>query len=164
MSIQSECTAPAAGSGTSPKLLRLLRKRLRQLARVTIVLALGLAVAATALAVWWLTSLNRLPDIGDPFDVAEFGAFRISDEQNAMTLVRRAAKKFTPITLNVGLGDPRLRDWFEVNRPLVDLFIQAAERADGIYGPEEVNNWRHYPVESNSGAAMLINMTYLALG
>ena len=162
MPTPAEC--PAAVSSPSSKTLQLLRKRLRQLGRVLLVVTIGLAVAAGALAIWWLNSLNGLPDIGDPFDVAEFRAFRIPDEQNAMTLVRRAAKKFTPITLNVGLGDPRLRDWFEVNRPLVDLFIQAAERADGISGPEEVNNWRHYPVESNSGATMLINMTYLALG
>src|SRR5689334_12147 len=75
MPIPSECPTPAAVSGTSPKLLRLLRKRLRQLARVTLVLAIGLALAATVLGIWWLTSLNRLPDIGDPFDVAEFRAF-----------------------------------------------------------------------------------------
>jgi hypothetical protein len=125
---------------------------------------MGLAVAASSFAIWWLNSLNGLPDIGDPFDVAEFRAFRISDEQNAITLVRRAAKKFTPMPLNVGLGDPRLHDWFEANRPLVDLFIQAAERADGISGPEEVDDWRYYPIESNSGATMLINRVLGGLG
>jgi preprotein translocase subunit SecG len=66
---ESPAPAPAAVNGTSQKLLQLLRKRLRQLARVTFVLAIGLALAATALAIWWLTSLNGLPDIGEPFDV-----------------------------------------------------------------------------------------------
>src|SRR5262245_22187183 len=89
MPIQSECPAPAAGRGPSPKLLRLLRKRLRQLARVTLALAIGLALAATALGVWWLNSLNGLPDIGDPFDVAEFRAFSVPDELNAFTFKRR---------------------------------------------------------------------------
>jgi hypothetical protein len=84
-------------SGTSPKLLQLLRKRLRQLLRVVVVLAACVAVAATALAIWWLNSLNGLPDIGDPFDVAAFRAFRLPDEQNAFTYLRRASEKLTPI-------------------------------------------------------------------
>ena len=84
--------SPAAVSGTSQKMLQLLRKRLRQLLRVTLVLAICLAVAATALAIWWLTSLNGLPDIGDPFDVAAFRAFSIPDDQNAFTFLRRATK------------------------------------------------------------------------
>jgi hypothetical protein len=66
-------------------MIQLLRKRLRQLARVTVVLAIGLAVAAAALAIWWSTSLNGLPDIGDPFDVAAFRAFSVPDDQNAFT-------------------------------------------------------------------------------
>ena len=82
-----------AVSGTSQKLLQLLRKRLRQLLRVTFVLAICLALAATAFAIWWLTSLNGLPDIGDPFDVAAFRAFSVPDDQNAFTFLRRASEK-----------------------------------------------------------------------
>jgi hypothetical protein len=151
--------SPAAVRGASSKILQLLRKRLRQLRRVMLVLTICLAVAATALAIRWLTSLNGLPDIGDPFDVAEFQAFRIPDERNAFTLVRRANQKFTPMPLNLNVGDPRLHDWFEANRPLVDLFIQAAECADGISGPEDVDNWRYYPIQSNWGGT-LFAMTY----
>ena len=88
--------APAV-SRTSSKLGQLLRKRLRLLARATLVLAVGLAVAATGLAIWWLTSLNGLPDIGDPFDVAAFRAFRIPDEQNAFVFFRRANEKLSPL-------------------------------------------------------------------
>src|SRR5438270_10384450 len=88
--------ATPAASGTSPKTLQLLRKRLRQLLRITLVLASCLAIGATALAIWWLTSLNGLPDIGDPFDVAAFRALRIPDEQNAFVFLRRADQKLTP--------------------------------------------------------------------
>ena len=95
MPTQSE--SPAAVRGTSSKTLQLLRKRLRQLARVTFVLAIGLPMAATALAIWWLTSLNGLPDIGEPFDVAAFRAFSIPDDQNAFAFVRRANEKLTPV-------------------------------------------------------------------
>ncbi len=84
-------------SGASQKLLQLLRKRLRQLLRVALVLATCLAVAAAAFAIWWLTSLNGLPDIGDPFDVAAFRAFSVPDDQNAFTFLRRAQEKLTPI-------------------------------------------------------------------
>ena len=162
MPTPAEC--PAAVSGPSSKTLQLLRKRLRQLGRVLLVVTIGLAVAAGALAIWWLNSLNGLPDIGDPFDVAEFRAFRIPDEQNAFTLVRRATQKLTPVPLALPLGDPRLHDWFEANRPLVDLFIQAAECADGISGPEDVDDRRYYPIESHTGTSQLISMTNIEGG
>ena len=55
-------------------------------------------------------------------------------------------QKSTPMPLNLTVDDPRLHDWFEANRPLVDLFIQAAERADGISGPEDVDDRRYYPI------------------
>ena len=103
---ESPAPAPAAVSGTSPKMLQLLRKRLRQLLRVMLVLAICLAVAAAALAIWWLNSLNGLPDIGDPFDVAAFRAFSIPDDQNAFTFLRRAYEKLTPMP---GMGRERGR-------------------------------------------------------
>jgi preprotein translocase subunit SecG len=118
---ESPAPAPAAVSGASQKLLQLIRKRLRQLARVTFVLAIGLALAATALAIWWLTSLNGLPDIGEPFDVAAFRAFSIPDDQNAFTFLRRADEGPTPMpggTRAAGVSgvvswsqaDPKLRE------------------------------------------------------
>ena len=75
MLAQDESPAPGAVSGTSRKLLRLLRKRLRQLLRATLVLAIGLAFLAGALEIWRGVSLLLLPDIGDPFDVAAFARF-----------------------------------------------------------------------------------------
>jgi hypothetical protein len=77
--------SPVAVNGKPSKAVHLLRKRLRQLLRVVVVLAAGVAVAATALAIWWLNSLNGLPDIGDPFDVA---AFRADDELTSVRRVR----------------------------------------------------------------------------
>jgi hypothetical protein len=91
-SVPAPAVAPATAelSGTPHKLRQLLGKRLRQLARVTFVLATCLALAATALTIWWLTSLNGLPDIGDPFDIAAFRAYHIPDNQNTFTFLRRA--------------------------------------------------------------------------
>ena len=136
--------ATPAASGTSPKTLQLMRKRLRQLLRGTLVLASCLAIGATALAIWWLTSLNGLPDIGDPFDVAAFRALRIPDEQNAFVFLRRADQKLTPypdLPRAVGLAapmvswskaDPKLRAWVEENRHALELFQQGAEQSDAI--------------------------------
>ena len=131
-------------SGTSPKLLQLLRKRLRQLARVTLVLAICLAVAAAALAIWWSTSLNGLPDIGDPFDVAAFRAFSIPDDQNAFAFFRRANEKLTPIRSGEGpypddpkfswsIANPASREWAGENREALELFLQGADRPDAAH-------------------------------
>jgi len=144
MLTQHESPAPAAVSGTSRKLLQLLRKRLRQLLRVTLALAICLAVAATAIAIWWLTSLNGLPDIGDPFDVAAFRAFSVPDDHNAFTYFRRASEKVTPIRGMVGgkgadpgdskfswsIANPKLREWAGENREALELFLQGAEQPD----------------------------------
>ena len=145
MLIQHEnpAPAPAVVSGASQKLLQLVRKRLRQLARVTLVLAICLAVAAAALAIWWSTSLNGLPDIGDPFDVAAFRAFKVPDDQNAFTFFRRANEKLTPMRGFDGKGpypedpkfswsltNPRLREWAGENREALELFLRGAEQPD----------------------------------
>jgi hypothetical protein len=134
---ESPAPAPAAVSDPSPKLVQLLRKRLRQLVRITVVLAIGLGLAATALAIWWLTSLNGLPDIGDPFDVAAFRAFRIPDDRNAFTFLRRADERLTPCPSNPVVSwsqaDPKLRQWVEANRQALDLFQQGAEQSDAAH-------------------------------
>jgi len=131
-------------SGKPSKSVQLLGKRLRQLLRVVVVLAACVAVAATAFAIWWLNSLNGLPDIGDPFDVAAFRAFRLPDEQNAFTYLRRASEKLTPIVGMVGgngadpgdlkfswsIANPKLREWAGENREAFALFLQGAEQAD----------------------------------
>jgi hypothetical protein len=157
MLTRDESPAPSTGavSSTSRKLLQLLRKRLRQLARVTLVLAIGIALAATALAVWWWKSLDGLPDIGDPFDVAEYRAIRVPDNQNAFTFLGRADGALTPMpagTRAAGVpgvvswsqADPKLRDWVEANRRALELFQQGAEQADAANpaGDHEVNGTR----------------------
>ena len=133
--------SPVAVSGKPSKTVELLRKRLRQLLRVVVVLAACVAVAATVFAIWWLNSLNGLPDIGDPFDVAAFRAFSIPDDQNAFAFFRRAHEKLTPIRWGEGphpedrkfswsIANPKWREWAGENREALELFLQGAERAD----------------------------------
>jgi hypothetical protein len=141
MLTQSE--SPVAVSGKPSKMVELLRKRLRQLLRVIVVAAACVAVAATAFAIWWLNSLNGLPDIGDPFDVAAFRAFRIPDDQNAFTFVRRANEKLTLMRdwdgkgpypeepkFSWSLANPRMREWAGENREAFELFLRGAEQDD----------------------------------
>ena len=134
--------APAA-SRTPTKLRQLLCRRLRQLGRAMFVLAIGLGLAGTALAIWWLTSLDGLPDIGDPFDVAAMRAFSIPDDQNAFIFFRRANEELgrwplsppeeaRAVTVAWSKADPKVRAWVEANRSALGLFLQGAERSDGI--------------------------------
>ena len=158
---ESPAPAPAAVSGTSQKLLQLLRKRLRQLARVAFVLAIGLALAATAFAIWWLTSLNGLPGIGEPFDVAAFRAFSIPDDQNAFAFIRRANEKVTPIRggafvegpfpddlkFSWSIAKPKMREWAGENREALELFLQGAEQPDASLPAGRSNAFREFKNE-----------------
>ncbi len=108
-------------SGKPSKTVQLLRKRLRQLVRVLLVVTIGLAVAAGALAIWWLNSLNGLPDIGDPFDVEAFRSFSLPDDQNAFTFFQRAAIKLTELPdlpRTVGLSAPETVSWSKADPKL----------------------------------------------
>src|SRR5262249_4224147 len=135
-------------SGKPSKLVQLVRKRLRQLLRVVVVLAACVAVAATAFAIWWFNSLNGLPDIGDPFDVAAFRAFRVPDDQNAFTFLRRAEEKLTPSPSHLerawSQADPQVREWDKANRQAIELFQQGADQPDAANpgGDSVVNGQR----------------------
>ncbi len=155
MLTQSE--SPVAVSGKPSKMVELLRKRLRQLLRVIVVVAACVAVAATAFAIWWLNSLNGLPDIGDPFDVPAFRAFRIPDDQNAFTYLRRASEKLTPIRgwnggepgqlkFSWSTANPKLREWAGENREAFELFLQGAEQADAANPAGEPTDYRSFHV------------------
>ncbi len=128
----------------SSKMLQLLRMRLRQVLRVTLVIAIGLVVATMAVAIWWLTSLNGLPDIGDPFDVAAFRAFSVADDRNAFTHFRRVAEMMTPVrgtagavgtspgepTFSWSTASPMWREWAGENLAALEFFHRAAEQPD----------------------------------
>jgi hypothetical protein len=151
--------APAAASKTSQKLLALLRKRLRQLLRA----ALGLVLAAGVFAIWWVTSLNGLPDIGDPFDVDAIRSFRIPDDENALTFLRRAQEmlilmpelprvvRATAPTVGWSQADPKLRAWVEANLPAFELFQQGADQTDGAWQPSGQLYWQNYPMINHGG-------------
>jgi hypothetical protein len=137
---------PEAGRAPS-KLLILVRKRLRQLAIAGAALTIVLAIAAGGFAVWWLNSLNGLPDIGDPFDVAEFRTFDLPDAANAFTYYGKATDALKPLPelprarpgasrqVAWSQAHPQLREWVSANGPAIDLFQKGAAMNDAISRP-----------------------------
>jgi hypothetical protein len=142
--------AAVAASPASDKLVRWLRKRLRQLAWAL----LGLAAAVGAFALWWLTSLRGLPDIGDPFDVAAIREPAIPDDQNAFLFLRRAHETLVPLpdrlpsligsdlTVAWTKTGPDVRAWVEANRRAIELFLQGAACADGFWPSDGWPLWQ----------------------
>jgi hypothetical protein len=136
-------TQPAA-SPASSRLVCLLRSRLRQLLFAAAALTVVLAVGAAAFTAWWLNSLNGLPDVGDPFDVAAFCALQTPDEENSFLLLRQALYKLAPLpelprTAGAGgltggwsTAHPKLQGWVNANREALQLFVGATGKADGI--------------------------------
>ena len=134
-----ENPADATG-GTSPTL-----KKMRRLARVAFVLASCLALAGTATAIWWLTSLNGLPDIGDPFDVEAFRLFPcltsrmpsrfLGTTEKLVADPRRQQMWMQWVTqddpeFSWSTADPRLRAWADKNREALELFQHGADQLE----------------------------------
>ena len=100
---------------------------------------------------WRGASLIGLPDIGDPFDVAQFRALRVAPEDDAFVLFHQAQQKLTnfprlPLEIRkLGLMEwsksaPELRDWVAANRDALVMFRAASERPDGIALPDPGND------------------------
>lgn len=148
--LQKSIASPLAATPSSRKLLRLLGKRLRQLGWAL----LGLAAATCVFAIWWLTSLRRLPDIGDPFDLSAILDPAVPDDRNAFTFLCRAHKALTPLPelpndakkLSRSVGwtqaDPKLREWVEANGPALALFQDAASQSDGTWTSDGWPFWQ----------------------
>jgi hypothetical protein len=154
---------PRAVNTASQKMLQLLRKRLRQL----LWCILGLALVAGVFAIWWLTSLYGLPDIGDPFDVAAFKSYQIPDDQNGVAFFQRAFEKLTPLpevpnatktaaaTGSWSKLDPKLQRWVEENRPAIALLQQGADRSDVNWGSADEFFWHRFPMFNPGGLLWL---------
>ncbi len=144
---ESPAPAPAAVSGTSQKLLQLLRKRLRQLARVTLVLAICLAVAAAALAIWWLDESERAPGHRRPVrcrGVPRLPRSRRSECLHISPASERKAHSHSGAGRGQGadpddpkfswsIANPKLREWAGENREALELFLQGADQPDAAH-------------------------------
>jgi hypothetical protein len=110
-------------------------------------LALLLAYATVGLIVglfaWRAVSLNGLPDVGDPFDIAAFKSVRVPDDRNAFVLYRQAAAQLKKtaetsdfLTMyRVASGGwskarPTIRAWVGDNRAALATWRRGTERPD----------------------------------
>ncbi len=105
--------------------------------------AAGLA-AVLGVSVWGIRSLDGLPDVGDPFDIAAARRpIRIPDEENAY--VAYAAAHPGPFQLPAGLtkadfksltwskAGQAVRAFVEQKRPDLETWREGSERPDALY-------------------------------
>lgn len=125
--------------------LRLLERSRGRRRKLLIVVYLMLGAVAAFFA-WWATSLNDLPDVGDPFDVAAFlKSSRVQESENAFVLYKEAADAYQDLPVahdwNVtypamrwgwAKADPRVRTWVAANRRALDLWREGTTRARGV--------------------------------
>lgn len=114
--------------------------------RRLLLLGLELLVLAALLGLaWWSTSLVRLPDIGDPFDVTTLAReAAVPPERNAMPLYERALEalrtseqggarvgdlRFWDQTAWLAV-DPKVQRWVTEHHAVLPLWLAAAERPD----------------------------------
>jgi hypothetical protein len=93
---------------------------------------------------WRVRSLDGLPDVGDPFDVAEaLRPIEISDEDNAYVAYSEARRLLTRMTGAVwqvawvkvtwSAAGPEVRAYLEANRPALEAWRAGTERPDALY-------------------------------
>jgi hypothetical protein len=93
------------------------------------------------------TSLNGLPDVGEPFDIDEFSR-PIPDEANAFVVYRRAFEKLGKEPDSAGgvwvadwnSASPVQRRWLDENRGSLELWKQGTARPDALYIPPKTLN------------------------
>ncbi len=111
--------------------------------RLAVGIAAGLAVFL-GIAVWQIRNLDGLPDVGDPFDVAEsLRPVDLPDEQNAYVVYATAHPgrfQFPKALHNVDIktltwskAGPEVRAFVEQKRPALDQWRVGSERRDALY-------------------------------
>ena len=145
--LEPETAVSATATEPSTRLRSWAARRFRQGRWVVLALAFVLACGAAGVMIWRSVSLIRLPDVGDPFDVAAEEAIAIPEDRDAFAYFRRAEERLgrmPDIERSVRLAgpvgpwskaDPGLRRWVESNGEAMELFRRGAAQADGIAHP-----------------------------
>ena len=145
-------------------------------------LAIGVIVGWIAVAVvmvWRMGSLDGLPDVGDPFDVAEARRpVEIPDADNAFVAYAAAHKLVDPANsidearrdlfskalwdgeikrLTWSSAPPGLRDYLEAKRAALEIWRDGSRRRDAVYhqpGRLSFGSGMHHIQDANVFAAM----------
>jgi len=106
--------------------------------RLALALLYILIIFVGAFFLWWATSLNGLPNVGDPFDVSDFDRVNVPDQENAFVLYRQARGRYQPLDKEFWnlhkTGQPwsqaalEIRAWVESNRESIEIWQQGAQR------------------------------------
>ena len=96
---------------------------------------------------WRTTSLNALPDIGEPFDRREFGRVDVPNDRNAWKFYEKALAKHIDLKENEkplqsgtdwAKSHPLIRAWVNKNREALALWVEASKRPDMLmYQPAD---------------------------
>ena len=133
----------AAPVTKEPRLRRYLARRGRQSGECSCISLLP-SLLGRVLEIYRGAGMIGLPDVGDPFDVEAFRAFRVDPDQDSFVLFRKAQERLTRMPFVDGKAGliwswskttPKRRDWVNANRPVLELFLTAADRPDGIPNP-----------------------------
>jgi hypothetical protein len=94
---------------------------------------------------WRELSLWRLPDIGEPFDVAKLGTVDVPDSENAIPLYIEAEKRLKPLDHELktlgskswsvtdwAVVDPVIQRWVDESRPALEPWLRAVDRGDAL--------------------------------
>ncbi len=135
----SASTEIAEGTGPSPARSGRTGRFWRMAGATAVALAAILSVL-----IWRLRSLEGIPDVGDPFDVAAARQpIPIPDDENAYLLYAEARGQFTRPPASLSKVDlaalswsksgQAIRDYLEQNRAAMETWRRASERPDGLY-------------------------------
>src|SRR5262249_16742997 len=113
--------------------------------RVGLVALYALVAVVVGLLPGRESSLNGLPDIGDPFDVDEFGEVAVPDDENAIVLYRQAAAALgrapEPMWSDLAgflrgktsVPSPEVLSYLDENREALNLWRRGTERPRALY-------------------------------
>ena len=102
-------TSKVQAASTAPDEIK--RTRLTQFRLCALAVILALATVA-GISVWRMRSLDDLPDVGDPFDVAlALRPIPIPDEDNAFVSFIEARRRLTTFTSAISRLDWRRMTW-----------------------------------------------------
>jgi hypothetical protein len=119
--------------------------------------------------VWWATQLIGLPDVGAPFDEAEFRAQRIPEESNAYRLYDQAWARYLgldkfyrpPVNqMQIDLqarwpaSAAETRQWALANREALEIYRQASEMPDAMGSAPEFGTFH------SEGAQEIVRLWY----
>ncbi len=136
--MNSAAESRADGGAGTTRQLRIGRGKLLALG------VFGALVAIPSVTLWHLRSVDSLPDVGDPFDVA--AALRrvdVADDANAFVAYHEAHQKLAKLKAEMAKVDflalswskaaAPVREFLAQNRPALELWRAGSERPDALY-------------------------------